>query len=112
MGMTKASLAEKFTLIREHWRPKVVAELNGQELKLVKFAGVFPWHHHESEDELFLVWRGQMVIEFRDHRVVLEAGELCVVPRGAEHRTMAESEAEVIHGAPGIISRPFLLKRV
>ena len=94
--MTKASLTEKFSLIQEHWRPKVVAELNGQELKLVKFAGVFPWHHHEQEDELFLVWRGRMVIEFRDHRVVLEAGELCVVPRGVEHRTMAESEAEVL----------------
>lgn len=94
--MNKASLAEKFALIHEHWRPRVLAELNGQELKLVKFAGTFPWHRHENEDELFLVWRGQMVIEFRDHRVVLEAGELCVVPRGVEHRTMAEIEAEVL----------------
>jgi mannose-6-phosphate isomerase-like protein (cupin superfamily) len=94
--MNKASLAEKFSSIHEHWRPKVVAELNGQELKLVKCSGVFPWHHHEREDELFLVWRGRMVIEFRDRRVVLEAGELCVVPRGVEHRTMAESEAEVL----------------
>ena len=92
----KASLTEKFSLIQEHWRPKVVAELNGQELKLVKFSGVFPWHHHEHEDELFLVWRGQMVIEFRDHRVILEPGELCVVPRGVEHRTMADTEAEVL----------------
>lgn len=94
--MTKASLNEKFSVIHEHWRPKVVAELNGQELKLAKFSGVFPWHRHEHEDELFLVWRGQMVIEFRDHRIVLEAGELCVVPRGVEHRTMADSEAEVL----------------
>ena len=94
--MNKASLTEKFALITEHWRPRVVAELNGQELKLVKFAGVFPWHHHEHEDELFLVWRGQLVIEFRDRRVVLEAGELCVVARGVEHRTMADSEAEVL----------------
>ncbi len=90
------SLTEKFSLIHEHWRPKIAAELNGQELKLVKLSGVFPWHRHESEDELFLVWRGQMVIEFRDRRVVLEAGELCVVPRGVEHRTLAESEAEVL----------------
>jgi mannose-6-phosphate isomerase-like protein (cupin superfamily) len=74
----------------------VVAELNGQELKLVKFAGVFPWHHHEHEDELFLVWRGQMTVEFRDHLVTLETGEFCVVPRGVEHRTMAEGEAEVL----------------
>lgn len=94
--MQKASLAEKFALINEHWRPKVVAELNGQEVKLVKLAGVFPWHHHEHEDELFLVWRGQMTIEFRDRRVTLEAGEFCVVPRGVEHRTMADEEAEVL----------------
>lgn len=94
--MNKASLAEKFALIHEHWRPKVVAELNGQELKLVKFAGVFPWHQHEREDELFLVWRGQMTIEFRSHNVTLQAGEFCVVPRGVEHRTRAEAEAEVL----------------
>ena len=62
--MTKTSLDEKFAALREHWRPKIVATLNGQELKLAKFCGVFPWHHHEQEDELFLVWRGQMVIEF------------------------------------------------
>jgi len=94
--MTKASLDEKFAAIHEHWRPKVVAALNGQELKLVKFCGVFPWHHHEHEDELFLVWRGQMVIEFRDRWVVLQPGEFCVVPHGVEHRTMADTEAEVL----------------
>lgn len=95
--MTPFSLAEKFSLISEHWRPKVVAQLNGQELKLVKFAGVFPWHRHEREDELFLVWRGHMTIEFRDRpEVILKAGELCVVPRGVEHRTIALEEAEVL----------------
>ena len=94
--MHKASLTEKFALISEHWRPKVVAQLNGQELKLVKFEGVFPWHHHEKEDEMFLVWRGQMTIEFRDHRVTLQAGEFCVVPHGVEHRTLADAEAEVL----------------
>jgi mannose-6-phosphate isomerase-like protein (cupin superfamily) len=94
--MHKASLTEKFSMIGEYWRPKVIAQLNGQELKLVKFEGVFPWHHHEKEDEMFLVWRGQMTIEFRDHRVTLQAGELCVVPRGIEHRTMADAEAEVL----------------
>ena len=96
MSLNKTSLNEKFALIHEHWRPKVVAQLNGQELKLVKFAGVFPWHHHENEDELFLVWRGKMAIEFRDHRMVLQAGDFCVVPRGTEHRTLAEAEAEVL----------------
>ncbi len=94
--MNNASLSEKFSLIHEHWRPKVVAQLNGQEVKLVKILGVFPWHHHEEEDEMFLVWRGEMSIEFRDHKVTLQEGELCVVPRGVEHRTMAEEEAEVI----------------
>src|SRR5436190_20816744 len=94
--MSKVSLSEKFGMISEHWRPKVVAQLNGQEVKLVKFQGVFPWHHHEQEDEMFLVWRGEMTIEFRDRRVVLQAGEFCVVPRGVEHRTMAEAEAEVV----------------
>ena len=95
--MNKISLPEKFALIQEHWRPKVAAALNGQELKLVKFAGVFPWHHHENEDELFLVWRGQMSIEFRDRAAVtLGPGEMCVVPRGVEHRTAAETEAEVL----------------
>ena len=94
--MDKASLQEKFALIHEHWRPKVVAQLNGQEVKLVKFAGVFPWHHHDHEDELFLVWRGEMAIEFPDRRVTLRQGEFCVVPRGVEHRTMADAEAEVL----------------
>jgi mannose-6-phosphate isomerase-like protein (cupin superfamily) len=96
MNPEKIALREKFELIHEHWRPKVVAALNGQELKLVKFCGEFPWHRHENEDELFLVWRGQMIIEFRDHRVTLGAGELCLVPRGIEHRTLAAEEAEVL----------------
>jgi mannose-6-phosphate isomerase-like protein (cupin superfamily) len=94
--MNKVSLPEKFALINEHWRPKVVAALNGQELKLVKFAGAFPWHHHEHEDELFLVWKGRMAVEFREQRIELGPGELCVVPRGVEHRTVADTEAEVL----------------
>ncbi|HEY1765692.1 MAG TPA: cupin domain-containing protein [Opitutaceae bacterium] len=92
----KASLAEKFALVDEHWRPKVVASVNGQELKVVKIAGTFPWHHHDGEDELFLVWRGRMTIEYRDRAVTLGPGELCVVPRGVEHRTMADAEAEIL----------------
>ena len=92
----KGSLDEKFRCLQEHWRPKVVAEANGQELKVVKLAGIFPWHLHEREDELFLVWRGQMIIEYRDRRVVLNPGEFCVVPRGVEHRTLAHGEAEVL----------------
>ena len=94
--MKKVSLQSKFALIDEHWRPKVVASLNGQEVKLVKFCGTFPWHVHENEDEMFLVWSGSMSVEFRDQVVELDAGELCVVPRGVEHRTIAADEAEVL----------------
>lgn len=94
--MSPVNLKEKFALINEHWRPKVVAELNRQEVKLVKFQGVFPWHSHEAEDELFLVWRGRMRIEFRERTIELNEGELVVVPRGVEHRTAAEDEAQVL----------------
>ncbi|MFN5322614.1 MAG: cupin domain-containing protein [Planctomycetota bacterium] len=94
--MTKISLLSKFALIHEHWRPKVVATLNGQEVKLVKFCGTFPWHTHADEDEMFLVWRGTMIIEFRDQVITLNAGELFVVPRGIEHRTIASTETEAI----------------
>jgi mannose-6-phosphate isomerase-like protein (cupin superfamily) len=94
--MQKGDLNEKFFLIDEHWRPKVVGELNGQEVKLAKFQGTFVWHHHDDADEMFLVWRGRMQIEFRDRRVELSAGQLCIVPRGVEHRTVAEAETEVV----------------
>ncbi len=96
LQIQRVSLPEKFAIFHEHWRPKIVAELNGQEVKLVKLEGVFPWHHHEKEDEMFLVWRGRMSIEFRDRTVDLAEGELCVVPRGTEHRTMAEQESWVL----------------
>lgn len=94
--MEKISLEKKFSLFDEQWRPKVVAELNGQEVKLVKVQGTFPWHLHEAEDELFLVWRGRFRVEFRDRTVELESGEFVVVPRGVEHRTAADEEAEIL----------------
>jgi mannose-6-phosphate isomerase-like protein (cupin superfamily) len=97
--MEKVNLAEKFAAFSEHWRPKIVGELNGQEVKVVKFQGVFPWHHHEVEDELFLVWRGAMRIEFRDRTVQLNAGEFLVVPHGVEHRTAAEAEVVLFEPA-------------
>jgi len=96
LRVQQVSLPEKFALIQEHWRPKIVAELNGQEVKLVKLQGTFPWHHHEGQDEMFLVWRGRMTVEFKDRTVGLAEGDLCVVPRGIEHRTQAEKEAWVI----------------
>jgi mannose-6-phosphate isomerase-like protein (cupin superfamily) len=94
--MEKIALAEKFIRITEHFRPKVVAELNGQEVKLVKVRGEFVWHHHEHEDELFLVVNGSLRIDFRDRSVTLGPGEMIVVPRGVEHRPVAEQETEVI----------------
>jgi mannose-6-phosphate isomerase-like protein (cupin superfamily) len=90
------NLCEKFSLFSEQWRPKVAARLNGQEVKLIKAKGVFPWHKHDHEDEMFLVWRGVFQVEFRDRLVTLNPGELLVVPAGMEHRTMTAEEAEVI----------------
>src|SRR5687768_4752224 len=94
--MQKITLAEKYAQITEHFRPKVVAELNGQEVKLVKVRGEFVWHHHVAEDELFLVIRGSLRIEFRDRAVSLGPGEMLVVPRGVEHRPVAEEETEIL----------------
>lgn len=95
-GLRKVDIAEKLALITEHWRPKVVAELNGQEVKLVKFQGTFVWHHHANEDELFMGVRGRFRIEFRDRVVEVGPGELVVVPRGVEHRTVADEEVAVL----------------
>ncbi len=94
--MQKINLAEKFAAFSEHWRPKVVGELNGQEVKIVKFKGAFVWHKHEAEDELFLVWHGRFHVEFRDSVVELGPGDFLIVPRGVEHRTVAEEEVEVV----------------
>jgi mannose-6-phosphate isomerase-like protein (cupin superfamily) len=94
--MDKVNLAAAFARITEHWRPRVVAELNGQEVKLAKFRGEFVWHHHADADELFLVVRGGCRVEFRDRAVALSPGELLVVPRGIEHRTVADEECEVV----------------
>jgi mannose-6-phosphate isomerase-like protein (cupin superfamily) len=92
----KINLDEKFALFAERWQPKVVARANGQEVKLVKVEGEFPWHLHEGEDEFFLVWNGRFRVEFRDHVVELGPGECVVVPRGIEHRTCADEEAAVL----------------
>ena len=97
----KINLVEKFGLFNEHWRPKVIANLNGQEIKIIKAQGEFPWHHHENEDEFFMVWKGQFRVEFRDRIVRLGPGECLVVPRGMEHRTCADEEAEVLCFEPG-----------
>lgn len=92
----KINLDEKFSRFTEHWRPKVIASLNGQEIKIVKVQGEFPWHFHEQEDEFFLVWEGVFRVEFRDHIVELRKGEGVLVPHGVEHRTCADEEALVM----------------
>lgn len=94
--MDKLSLADAAVRITEHWRPKVVAELNGQEVKLAKFQGEFVWHHHTGADELFLGVAGTFRLEFRDRVVTVGPGDLIVVPRGVEHRTVADQEATVL----------------
>jgi mannose-6-phosphate isomerase-like protein (cupin superfamily) len=92
----RINLDEKFGLFSEHWRPKIIAAANGQEVKIVKVQGEFPWHHHDAEDEFFMVWKGRFRVEFRDRTVDLGPGECVVVPRGLEHRTCADQEAEIL----------------
>ncbi len=92
----KVNLAEQFARFADHWSPKVVGELNGQQVKLVKVQGEFVWHHHEHEDELFLVVQGELTIHFRDRSVTLGEGEFLIVPRGVEHKPAAEREAHVL----------------
>ena len=92
----KINLADKFALFSGHWSPKIVAALNGQHVKLVKFQGEFVWHQHEHEDELFFVVRGSFRMEFREKSVDLREGEMLVVPRGVEHRPVADEEVSVL----------------
>ena len=94
--MQKVSLTEKLALIRDTWSPKAVAAVNDFHVKLVKLEGEFVWHHHEHEDELFLVIAGRLRIEFRDRVVTLDPGEFVIVPRGVEHRPVAEAEVSLL----------------
>lgn len=96
MSPEKVNVAEKFSLFDETWSPKIVGELNGQHVKLVKLLGEFVWHHHDDEDELFYVVKGRFRMEYRDRSQWIEAGEFVVVPRGVEHRPVAEEEAQVM----------------
>lgn len=94
--MEKVNLAEKFSLFSEHWNPKVVGELNGQVVKLVKFKGEFVWHHHDHEDELFYVVKGSFDMQMKDKTVTINEGEFIIMPRGVEHRPVAKEEVEVM----------------
>ena len=94
--MEKVRLASKFASFSEHWSPKIVGELNGQHVKVVKFVGELVWHHHDHEDEMFFVHRGRFRMELRDGAIALEAGDFLIVPRGVEHRPVADEEVEVV----------------
>lgn len=96
LRMEKVSLANKFAKISEYWKPYISGELNGQQVKLDKLKGEFVWHHHENEDELFLVVKGRFRMELRDRHIWLEEGEFLIVPRGVEHRPVAEEEAWIV----------------
>ena len=94
--MQKVVLAEKFAAFTDTWSPKIVGEVNDFHVKVAKLQGEFVWHHHETEDELFLVIKGQLRIEFNDHEVTLNEGEFLVVPRGVAHRPVADEECQVL----------------
>lgn len=94
--MDKVNLAEKLAAFTEHWSPRIVGELNGQHVKVVKLKGEFVWHHHADADELFLVLAGRLVIRLRDRDVMLGRGELFIVPKGVEHKPVADAEAHVL----------------
>jgi len=99
--MEKINLPEKFSQFKEQWSPKIVGELNGQMVKLVKFKGPFVWHHHDHEDELFYVVKGSFDMEFENNTVTINQREFIIVPRGIEHRPNAKDECEVMLFEPG-----------
>ena len=98
--MNKISLQQKFSLFDEHWSPKIVAELNGQHVKIAKLQGELEWHQHADEDELFWVVKGKLKIELRDQTVELSPGEIFVVPRGVEHKPSATEETHIVMFEP------------
>lgn len=104
MPVQTGDLSRAFMAIDEPWRPKVAAQLNGQEVKIVKTRGIFPWHRHETCEEMFMVWRGRFRVEFRDRIIDMGPGEFCVVPPGVEHRTASDEEAQVLIFEPANVA--------
>ena len=94
--MKKVNINEKFNLFNDHWSPKIIGELNGQDVKLAKVKGEFVWHNHKEEDELFFIIKGTLKIEFKDKMVELNAGEMLIIPRGVEHKPIAEEEVWIM----------------
>lgn len=95
-SIQKVSLSEKLGLFDEYWNPKIIGELNDSFVKLVKLKGEFVWHHHETEDELFLVIKGSLLMKLRDREIRVEEGEFVIIPRGIEHLPVAEEEVHVL----------------
>ena len=96
MSIEKVNTVQKLSLIHDHWNPRIAGELNGQQVKLVKFKGSFTWHKHENEDELFYVLKGQFIMELRDKNILISENEFLIVPRGTEHRPVADEEVSVM----------------
>lgn len=96
MAIEKVNLLGKLSQFNDHWNPRVVGELNRQHVKLAKLKGEFVWHKHDNEDELFFVVKGNLIIELRDKTINLEEGEFCIIPKGVEHKPVAENEVEVM----------------
>lgn len=94
--MEKINIKDKFSLFQDYWSPKIVGELNNQQVKLVKLSGEFIWHSHDNEDELFYVCKGQLEIEFRDETIILNEGEFLIVPKKIEHKPVAREEVWVL----------------
>lgn len=94
--MEAVNLAEKFGLFNDYWSPKIVGELNDFYVKLVKVRGEFVWHHHDTEDEMFLVVKGRLLIKLRDRDIWLDEGEFTIIPKGVEHMPVAEEEAHIM----------------
>jgi len=94
--MEKVNLSEKLSLFKDHFNPRIVGELNGQQVKLVKFQGEFVWHHHDNEDELFYIVKGSFDMHLKDKVVTINKGEFLIVPRGVEHKPVAEKEVEIM----------------
>ena len=101
--MNKVNIDEKLSLFSEHWNPKIVGELNGQYVKLVKFKGEFVWHKHDNEDEMFYVLKGEFNMKYRDKTVEINENEFIIVPRGVEHKPVAEEEVSVMLFEPKTI---------
>ena len=96
MSIEKVNIREKFSLFSDHWSPRILGELNGQHIKAAKLLGEFVWHYHEDEDEMFLVIKGNLKMEFRDRTVTVGEGEFIIVPRKVEHRPSADAEVEIL----------------